>query len=59
MPNVAVTFDPVHLLDFLKKDLVPMNTVCERAEMFERLIYDRSKAVFEYFGLPYDAPPPE
>ncbi len=60
VPNVAVTFDPVHpLLDFLKKDFVPMNTVCERAEMFERLIYDRSKAVFEYFGLPYDAPPPE
>ena len=27
--------------------------------MFERLIYDRSKAVFEYFGLPFDAEPPE
>lgn len=59
VPNVAVTFDPVHLLDFLKKDFVTMNTVCERAEMFDRFIYDRSKAVFEYFGLPYDAPPPE
>ena len=25
---------------------------------FEHLIYDRSKAVFEYFGLPFDAEPP-
>jgi hypothetical protein len=33
--------------------------MCDRAKMFERGIYDRSKAVFEYFGLPFDAPPPE
>ena len=26
------------------------------AEMFERGIYDRTKAVFEYFKLPFDAP---
>ena len=32
--------------------------ICDRGEMFERLIYDRSKAVFEYFNLPFDAPPP-
>ena len=32
--------------------------MCERAEMFERLIYERSKAVFEYFGLPFDAERP-
>ena len=37
-----------------------MNAMCERAEMFERLIYDRTKALFEYFNLPFDAePPPE
>ena len=35
-----------------------MNALCERGEMFERLIYERSKRVFEYFGLPFDAPPP-
>jgi hypothetical protein len=35
-----------------------MNLMCERANMFERLIYDRSKSVFEYFGLPFDAEPP-
>jgi len=32
--------------------------MCDRAEMFERLIYDRTKALFEYFRLPFDAPPP-
>jgi len=32
--------------------------MCERAGMFEARIYDRTKAVFEYFGLPFDTPPP-
>ena len=32
-----------------------MNRVCERAEMFEDRIEQRTKAVFEYFGLPYSA----
>jgi hypothetical protein len=37
-----------------------MNEMCERAGMTERNTYDRSKAVFEYFGFPFDAgPPPE
>lgn len=31
-------------------------SMCDRREMFESLIYDRSKEVFEYFGLPYEAP---
>ena len=35
-----------------------MNAMCDRAEMLERGIYGRSKAIFEYFGLPFDAEPP-
>ena len=35
-----------------------MNRICDRGQMFEQLIYDRSKALFEYFNLPFDAPPP-
>lgn len=35
-----------------------MKAMCDRGGMFESLIYERSKAVFEYFGLPYDAQPP-
>jgi hypothetical protein len=42
----------------VRDDLLHMNILCERDQMFERLIYDRSQAVFEYFGLPWDAPPP-
>jgi uncharacterized protein YecA (UPF0149 family) len=34
------------------------NTECEQAGMSERGIYDRTKAVFDYFGLPFDAAPP-
>ena len=58
-PKVAITYDPLDLLNLLKRDFPPMNLMCERAEMAERGIYDRSKAVFEYFGLPFDAEPPE
>ena len=56
--EVAITFDPLDLLNFIKHDFMPMNLMCERAEMSERGIYDRTKAVFEYFGLPFDAEPP-
>ncbi len=34
-----------------------MNLICERGQMFERGIYDRSRAVFGYFELPFDADP--
>ena len=56
--QVAVTCDPLDLLKLFKRDFLPMNLMCERAEMFEREIYDRSMAVFEYFDLPFDAEPP-
>ena len=56
--KVAVTCEPLDLLNFLKRDFMPMNLMCERAGMFEERIYDRTKAVFEYFGLPFDAVPP-
>jgi hypothetical protein len=52
-PQVAVTCDPLALLDFLKKGFMAMNRVCERAEMFEDRIGQRTRVVFEYFGLPY------
>jgi hypothetical protein len=59
-PNVAVNYDRLELLHFIGNDFGPMNAMCDRAEMFERLIYDRTRAVFGYFDLPFDAePPPE
>ena len=56
--KIAVTCDPLDLLNFIKRDVMPMNLMCGRAEMFESRIYDRSRAVFEYFGLRFDAEPP-
>ena len=52
--QVKVTCDPLGLLNFLKRDFMPMNLMGERAGMSERLIYDRTKAVFGYFNLPFD-----
>jgi hypothetical protein len=57
-PTVGVQCDPVELLRFLSRDFTPMNIICDRGQMSERGIYDRSKAVFEHFGLPFDAEPP-
>jgi len=57
--KVAVTFNPLDVLNFIKHDLMPMSLMCDRAEMFERGIYDRTKAIFEYFELPLDAEPLE
>ena len=54
-PGVAVSCEPLELLSFLKRDLMPMNMICERAGMFEERIYDRTKAVFDYFGMSFDA----
>jgi hypothetical protein len=54
--KVAVTCDPMKILNLLKQDFLPMNLLCERAEMYDERIHDRSKAVFEYFGLPFGTP---
>jgi hypothetical protein len=57
-PVVAVNYDRLELLKFLKRDFLPMNVICERAGMFEDRIYHRTKAVFKYFDLPFDVAPP-
>jgi hypothetical protein len=57
-PNVAITYNPLDLINFMEMDLMPMNAMCERAEMFERLICERTKRLFEYFEFPFDAEPP-
>ena len=54
-PNLVVEYDRLEVLDFIGKDFGPMNAMGERAEMFERLICDRTKAIFDYFELPFDS----
>ena len=53
--QVAITLDPLEILDFLKNDFQPMNRMCERAEMFEERVAQRTRSLFEYFSLPFDA----
>jgi hypothetical protein len=56
--QVKVTCEPLDMIKFLKRDFMPMNMMCERAGMFERYVYDRTRAVFDYFNLPFDVEPP-
>lgn len=53
--EVNVEPDVGEFLAFLSRDFAPMNLVCERAEMFEDRIEQRTKAIFEYFRLPYSS----
>ena len=57
-PQVAVQPVQLELIQFMSRELGKMNKMCARGKMFERLVYDRSKILFEYFGLPFDEPPP-
>ncbi len=57
-PLVGVELDPMELLRFVADDFGPMNLMCERAGLSERAIYDRTKEVMEFFGFPFDEPPP-
>ena len=54
-PQVKVSINPLEVVRFISGGFVPMNEMCERAGMSERQIFDRTKAVFEYFDLPFDA----
>ena len=56
--QVKVSISPLEVVRFISGGFVPMNEMCERAGMSERQIYNRTKAVFEYFNLPFDAGPP-
>ena len=51
---VAITYDPVEMRDFVRDDLVPMKRLCAQAELFEDRIEQRTRAIYEYFGLAAD-----
>ena len=52
--QVKVSIDPLEVVRFISGGFVPMNEMCERAGMSGRQIFDRTKAVFGYFNLPFD-----
>ena len=58
-PKAAVEYDPMDLIGFIQKNFAPLNGMMERAGMSEMDIYNRTKALFEYYQLPFDAPLPE
>lgn len=58
-PKAGVQYDQLDLLRFIEKNFIPLNTMMERAGMSEMDIYHRTRDVFHYFNLPFDAPPPE
>jgi hypothetical protein len=53
-PQVQVQINPLEVVQFISGGFVPMNEMCERAGMSEHQIFDRTKAVFGYFNLPFD-----
>jgi len=56
-PQVQVQINPLEVVQFISGGFAPMNEMCERAGMSERQIFERTKAVFGYFNLPFDAVP--
>ena len=58
-PRAAVQYEPLDLIKFIEKNFVPLNLMMERAGMSEKDIYNRTRDVFQYFKLPFDAPPAE
>lgn len=58
-PTAAAEYDPLDLVRFIEKNFAPLNTMMERAGMSEMDIYHRTRDIFRYFNLPFDAPPPE
>jgi hypothetical protein len=49
--------DPLELLQFISAGFNPMNELCERANLSEFDIWKKTKAIFEYYGLPFGEPP--
>lgn len=58
-PRAAVEYEPLDLVHFIERNFIHLNTMMERAGMSEMDIYQRTRDVFLYFKLPFDAPPPE
>lgn len=53
-PQVQVQINPLEVVQFISGDFAPMNEICECAVMTERQFFERTKAAFGYFNLPFD-----
>ena len=50
--QVRVTYEPREVGEFLAGGFGFMNEMCKRGGMSELQIYERTKALFDYFQLP-------
>jgi hypothetical protein len=57
-PAAKVMIDPLELIRFISDGFPPMNEMFERAGASEMAVYRRTKAVMEYYKMPFDEPPP-
>jgi hypothetical protein len=55
-PIVQVAFDPLEVLAFISKQVLPMDQLRDRAGMTYRQIEARTHSIFQYFGLPSTPP---
>jgi hypothetical protein len=56
--QVQLSLEPLEILQFISGGFGPMNELCKHSSIPERQIFDRSRAVFEYFNLPFDEQAP-
>jgi hypothetical protein len=57
-PMSQLVIDPMELIQFISVGFGPMNAMCERAGLSEQAIYERTRDIFHYFNLPFDAAGP-
>jgi len=58
-PKAAVEYEPMDLIGFIQRNFGPLNAMMDRARMSDMEIYNRTRDLFHYSNLPFDAPPPE
>jgi hypothetical protein len=51
-------YEIMELANFIYRDFIGMNEMFERAGLTVMANYDRTKAIMEYFNLPFNATPP-
>ena len=56
--QVQISLEPLEILQFISGAFDPINEMCGRAGMSERQIFDRTKALFGYFNLPFNEQAP-
>lgn len=52
--SANLLLDPMELLRFVSDGFAPMNAMCERANLSEQVIFERTAEIFRYYGLPFD-----